>query len=384
MGTVEDSSLIAQTPISTTEQCSWFSWRPTSERLLAAAEQQILRYVKTKINGKYVPIENNRHIWTLQANPEEQARTPLVLVHGFGSGAGLWAMNFDELSKRQAVYAVDVLGFGRSSRPDFPSDGADAENDFIEAIEQWREKIGISKFILMGHSLGGFLACSYTLKYPERVRHLILADPWGLNEKPPPGEEPFRIPRWARVVAAMLSPFNPLSALRAAGPYGPRLVQRFRPDLKKKFKRMFPEEDDDTVINYVYHCNAQYPSGESAFKSMTIPYGYAKYPMVHRVKDIAEGVPMSILYGSRSWVDSATGFNIKYLRRNSFVDVQIIPGAGHHIYSDQPERFNWTISDICDQVAKEDGLSVEEVQPPEFPEIDETEPFWHPKNFNKK
>ena len=183
--------------------------------------------VKTKINGKYVPIENNRQIWTLQANPDEQTRTPLVLVHGFGSGAGLWAMNFDELSKRQAVYAVDVLGFGRSSRPDFPSDGADAENDFIEAIEQWREKIGVSKFILMGHSLGGFLACSYTLKYPEHVRHLVLADPWGLNEKPPPGEEPFRIPRWAKVVAAMLSPFNPLSALRAAGPYGEFLSLNF-------------------------------------------------------------------------------------------------------------------------------------------------------------
>ena len=129
---------------------------------------------------------------------------------------------------------------------------------------------------------------------------------------------------------------------------------------------------------------SSFSSGESAFKSMTIPYGYAKYPMVHRVKDIPEEVPMSILYGSRSWVDSATGFSIKYLRRKSFVDVQIIPGAGHHIYSDQPERFNWTISEICDQVAREDGLSVEEVQPPEFPEIDETETFWNPKNSKNK
>ena len=94
----------------------------------------------------------------------------------------------------------------------------------MESIEQWRKEIGISKFILLGHSLGGFLACSYTLKYPERVRHLILADPWGMNEKPPPGEEPFQIPRWAKIVAAMLSPFNPLSAIRAAGPYGKYLI----------------------------------------------------------------------------------------------------------------------------------------------------------------
>lgn len=116
---------------------------------------------------------------------------------------------------------------------------------------------------------------------------------------------------------------------------------------------------------------------------MTIPFGYAKYPMIHRVKDIDSAVPMTILYGSRSWVDSTTGYNIKYLRQKSFVDVQIIPGAGHHIYSDQPERFNWTVSDICNQVAREDGLPVEDVSPPEFPEIDETESFWHPKQYSK-
>lgn len=176
--------------------------------------------VRTKMNGRYVPLSNNRCLWTLHFNPGAKDKTPLVLVHGFGAGSGLWAMNVDELAKRQSVYAIDVLGFGRSSRPQFPSDAAEAEGDFVEAIEQWRKEVGLSKFILLGHSLGGFIACSYALKYPEHVRHLILADPWGLNEKPPPGEEPFVVPRWAKVVAAMLSPFNPLSAIRAAGPYG--------------------------------------------------------------------------------------------------------------------------------------------------------------------
>ena len=169
---------------------------------------------------KYVSVDNQKQVWTLHLNPDEQKRVPLVLVHGFGAGAGLWALNLDELAKRQSVFAIDVLGFGRSSRPDFSGDAAEAEQQFVESIEQWRKEVGISKFILLGHSLGGFIACSYALRYPEHVRHLILADPWGMNEKPPPGEEPIRIPRWARIVAAMLSPFNPLSAVRAAGPYG--------------------------------------------------------------------------------------------------------------------------------------------------------------------
>ena len=178
--------------------------------------------IKTKIIGRYVPIGNNERMWTIQLNEQEKSRTPLLMVHGFGSGIGLWAMNLDELSKRQCVFAVDMRGFGRSSRPQFSSDGVEAEAEFVESIEKWRQEVGISKFILLGHSLGGFIASAYTLKYPERVRHLILADPWGMNEKPPPGEEPFKIPRWARFLAAILTPFNPLSGIRAAGPLGKR------------------------------------------------------------------------------------------------------------------------------------------------------------------
>ena len=51
---------------------------------------------------------------------------------------------------------------------------------------------------------------------------------------------------------------------------GPRLVQRFRPDLQRKFKRMFTEEGDDTVSNYVYHCNAQYPRYPFSYSSIHI------------------------------------------------------------------------------------------------------------------
>ena len=142
------------------------------------------------------------------------------MLHGFAAGVGFWALNIDDISRDRNVYAIDLLGFGRSSRPSFPCDGADAEQVFIESIEEWRQQVGLKKFILMGHSFGAYLACSYTLAYPERVRHLILADPWGIPEKPPPGEHSVQIPRWAKVVAAVISPFNPLAAVRVAGPWG--------------------------------------------------------------------------------------------------------------------------------------------------------------------
>lgn len=340
---------------------SWLSWRPTSFQMLEIAEKKMLEGVKRSFKSFFVPIMDNNHIQTIATNNESD-RTPIVLLHGFASGVGFWTLNLDEISKHQKVYALDLLGFGRSSRPTFPTDGAEAENLFVESIEEWREKVGLDKFILLGHSFGGYLACSYTLAHPDRVRHLVLADPWGILEKPPPGEESFKLPRWAKIAAAVLSLFNPLAGLRFAGPWGPTLVSKFRPDLKRKFEGIFGE-DDQRVLDYIYHCNAQYPSGETAFRSLSIPYGWAKYPMIHRVKEIDSDIPMTVLYGSRSWMDSSAGYNIKYLREKSYVNIQIIKGAGHHIYADRAIEFNDCINDVCDKVSKETDLKFGEAEP---------------------
>ncbi|KAJ6652383.1 hypothetical protein lerEdw1_011613 [Lerista edwardsae] len=328
---------------------SWLpAWRPTSMSHLKNVEARILQCLHNRFVARYVSLPSQAKIWTVSLSPERgKDRTPLVMVHGFGGGVGLWILNLDQLSARRPLHAFDLLGFGRSSRPNFPQDAQGAEEEFVSSIEAWRREMGIPRMILLGHSLGGFLAASYSLQHPERVKHLILVDPWGFPTRPTDPDQLQTPPAWIKAVAKVLGRSNPLAVLRAAGPWGPGLVQRFRPDFKKKFADFF---DDDTISEYIYHCNAQPPSGEAGFKAMTESFGWARRPMLERIHLVRRDLPITLIYGANSWIDTSTGEKVRLLRPGSYVCDMAIPGASHHVYADQPHAFNAAVEEVCDSV----------------------------------
>lgn len=71
-------------------------------------------------------------------------------------------------------------------------------------------------------SFGGFLASAYALQHPDRVSHVILADPWGFPDRPTGSDanNRIRIPFWVKGIAYLLQPFNPLWLIRVSGPLG--------------------------------------------------------------------------------------------------------------------------------------------------------------------
>jgi len=185
---------------------------------------KIFETLKSHFDGRYISVLNNtQKIWTIYSNLTSK-NVPIVLIHGFGGGVGLWSLNLDQLCLNRPVYAIDLPGFARSSRPRFSLDPIEAEKQFINILEEWRIEIGLNEeFILLGHSFGGFLSASYALHYPKYVKQLVLIDPWGFDQRPENIWETGRlqrIPIWLRSFSSVMMKLSPLTGLRAAGPFG--------------------------------------------------------------------------------------------------------------------------------------------------------------------
>ena len=250
---------------------SWLSWSPSTLEKVREAERNILDYVETDSVGFFVNIGLVRgeecRVWTRKFGPDLPGQVPLVMVHGMGAGLALFVMNYDSLAANRTVYALDLPGFGRSSRISFPTDPQEVESQYTLIMEKWRAVLGIEKMNLLGHSFGGYLTGLYTLQYPQHIKLCILADPWGMTDKPSDWKPRRKIPEWAKALGSVLMNFNikPLWGLRASGPAGPWLVRRLRPDIMRKFEDLLGAGNTTLIADYLYHCNAQDPTGEAAF-----------------------------------------------------------------------------------------------------------------------
>lgn len=106
---------------------------------------------------------------------------PLVLVHGLGGRAQDWALLMPSLMRHgYRIYALDLLGFGQSQRPDV---------DYSIALEagvlnQFVDSLRLARFDLAGWSMGGWVSLKFTLEHPKRVRRLMVLDSAGVDFKP--------------------------------------------------------------------------------------------------------------------------------------------------------------------------------------------------------
>jgi abhydrolase domain-containing protein 4 len=312
-----------------------WSWRPTSAQQLAEAESLMLSTLKLPFDLFMVELPNGEKINTLKMG----SGPPLVMIHGFAGGLALFAANLEHLAETRTVYAIDLPGFGRSSRPDFKGKTtAEAEAYFVDAFDAWMTVLGFESAEVMGHSFGAYLSASWALSHPHRFKRLIMVDPFGVPRKP---AEQAKMGIWRKMIIGGIQAVSssPLTLLRAAGPWGPGLITKLRPDLIEKFQHLHP--DPAIVASYIYHVNAQAPAtGEMAFTKIMTGLGYAADPLIDRLPLLDRNIPVSFIYGADSWMKPLAGVALKESMPLHNVDFVVIPDAGHHVYVDQWHQFN--------------------------------------------
>jgi pimeloyl-ACP methyl ester carboxylesterase len=99
----------------------------------------------------------------------------VVIVHGVGGHKEDWRGVAEALATTHTVYAVDMLGFGGSSR-----DCQDLKiSTQAAAIRALLDQEGVERAQVVGNSVGGWVAATFAATYPERTEKLIIIDPAG-------------------------------------------------------------------------------------------------------------------------------------------------------------------------------------------------------------
>jgi pimeloyl-ACP methyl ester carboxylesterase len=133
---------------------------------------------------------------------------PLVLVHGMGSQAEDWLPLIPGLAKNHLhVYAIDLLGYGRSERPNVDySIGMEAR-----VLEHLFEALGLVQPDVAGWSLGGWISLRIASEHPERIRRLVLLDSPGMKFELPvsPSVLNPQTPAELNAMLAVMSPRPP-------------------------------------------------------------------------------------------------------------------------------------------------------------------------------
>jgi len=188
---------------------------------LALTLMQLKLRVADGIASRYVILDGYRiHYFEGGSGP------PIVLIHGLGSRAEDWVNLMPQLVHGgRHVYAIDMLGYGRSARP---RDAAYSIPQEAGIVEKFIASQNLGQTDLGGWSMGGWVAMRVALDAPEHIRRLALFDSAGLRF-----ELPFK--------ASLFWPDNPqalaaLNDLLSPG-RGPRIPGILQQDILRLVRR---------------------------------------------------------------------------------------------------------------------------------------------------
>jgi len=149
---------------------------------------------------------------------------PFVFVHGGHLDSSSWRFQVDYFSKKYRTITYDIRGHGQSEIPEERYSMGDCVEDLCQLLDY----LAIDQGYFAGHSMGGYIALSFTLVHPERVRALILV---GANGGPVVGT----LKMWGDKMASRLRLKSTTYARRFVRAHEANVA---RPDLSNKLSEI--------------------------------------------------------------------------------------------------------------------------------------------------
>ncbi|MFJ3220163.1 alpha/beta fold hydrolase [Kitasatospora sp. NPDC086801] len=206
-------------------------------RLLARHYTALLERWPVPAERLHVPTRQGS-TFVLACGPEDAA--PLVLLHGSGANAAMWADDVALWARHFRVYAVDVIGEPGLSAPVRPALHSDAHALWLDDV---LDALRVERAAFVGTSLGGLLALDYAIRRPQRVERLALRCPCGIGRQKwgVLVAAPFVLPfgEWGRRTMLKLAlgptptPARPTAEERTFGAYVLLIHRHFRPRREK-------------------------------------------------------------------------------------------------------------------------------------------------------
>ncbi|MGH8665755.1 MAG: alpha/beta fold hydrolase [Burkholderiales bacterium] len=241
---------------------------------------------------------------------ERGSGTPLVLLHGVGSGARSWKHQLQDFSGDFRVIAWDAPGYGGSSA--LSASVPDAE-DYAAALAALLEVLEVRRMHLVGHSLGCIIAARYARRHAERIASLTLAAVATGHAALPPEER-------ARLRDGRLDDLAALGPRGMAEKRGPRLLS--------------PNADEATQRAVIETMAAVRPDG----------YRQAVWLLSNAdtradVRALPATMHVQFVYGDADVITTPEQ-NRTVAAERPGAPVHMLRGAGHALYLEQTEAFN--------------------------------------------
>jgi 3-oxoadipate enol-lactonase len=101
-----------------------------------------------------------------------EGNIPIIFLHGFPFDKSMWAKQLDFFATTNRVIAIDIRGFGKSTDETTPL----SIDIFSDDLMVFMNQLNISKAIICGLSMGGFIALNAQARFPDRFEAIILCD----------------------------------------------------------------------------------------------------------------------------------------------------------------------------------------------------------------